>query len=75
MYAIRSYYDFAEERPGGNTIDACAEDSITVHGRIIRSSVIVSPEAVITGDLPARCEDLESGHLARLGELNPGIIV
>jgi len=66
---------FAQEQPEGNTIDACAPGEITVNGEVIRCSVIVTPGQVITEDLPARFEDLKPVHLARLDELNPGIIV
>ena len=66
---------FAQEPTEGNTISAYAPGAITINEQVIRTSVIVTPERLITDWLPERFEDLSAAHLVRLEELTPEIIV
>ncbi len=66
---------FSQEQPEGNTISAYAPGEITINEQVIRTSVIVTSERVITDWLPERFEELDPSHLARLEELTPEIIV
>lgn len=66
---------FAQEPREGNAISACASGQITINEEVIRESVVITPERIIRDWLPARFEDLETAHLARLVELGPEIIV
>jgi uncharacterized protein len=66
---------FAQEQTEGNTVSAYAPGAITINEQVIRTSVIVTPERLITDWLPERFEDLSAAHLVRLEELTPEIIV
>lgn len=65
----------AQEQTEGNTVSAYAPGEITINEQVIRTSVIVTPERLITDWLPERFEDLSAAHLVRLEELEPEIIV
>jgi len=66
---------FAQDQSEGNTISAYAPGEITINEEVIRTSVIVTPARIITDWLPARFEELDATHLARLEELTPEVIV
>jgi uncharacterized protein len=66
---------FAQDSYQGNTISAYADGQITVNDQIIVSSVIVTPDRIIRDWLPDNFAGLEQGHVARLAELEPEIIV
>ena len=66
---------FSQDQTEGNTISACAPGEITINGEVIRTSVIVTPEQIITDWLPEHFEELAATHLARLEELTPEVIV
>ena len=66
---------FARESLAGNTISAYAAGQITVNEEVIRSSVIVTRDRIISDWLPDAFGQLEPRHVARLNELQPEIIV
>ena len=66
---------FAQQQTEGYTISAYAPGEITINEQVIRTSVIVTPERIITDWLPEHFEELDATHLARLEELTPEIIV
>jgi uncharacterized protein len=66
---------FARDNSAGNTIRAYAAGQVTVNDEIIRASVIVTPERIIRNWLPETFGELQPGHIARLEELQPEIIV
>jgi len=58
-----------------NMIRAYSEDSITVNDRVMRQSVVVTPEQIITDWPPQRFQDLAEGHFEVLLRLMPEIVV
>lgn len=66
---------FAQDSFAGNVIRAYAGGQVTVNDDIITRSVIVTPERIIRDWLPDSFGELVPGHLARLDELQPEIIV
>jgi uncharacterized protein len=66
---------FARDNLAGNFIRAYAAGRITINEEIVASSVIITPDRIIRDWLPHAFGDLEPGHVARLEELQPEIIV
>ncbi len=66
---------FAQDSFAGNIIRAYAAGQVTVNDDVITRSVIVTPDRIIRDWLPDSFGELEPGHLARLDELQPEIIV
>jgi uncharacterized protein len=66
---------FARDSLAGNTVRAYAAGQVTINDEIVRTSVVVTAERIIRDWLPERFGELAPGHLARLAELQPEIIV
>jgi len=64
----------------GYTIQAIAEEGITVHTpeegtKLLTSSFIISAERLITDWSPCRPEELQAEHLAAIIALNPEVVL
>ena len=66
---------FARDNLAGNFIRGYATGRITINEEVVATSVIVTPDRIIRDWLPHAFGDLEPGHVTRLEELQPEIIV